>query len=504
MSLLGVDIGTGGLKVMAIEADSGRSLAIAFREYSETRPRPGWVELSGDFGAGGIHRGGRRSQPPAVGPSRPGQRHELLDLLRRDRAARQEDARPRQRHRVGRHPGCRLLPRIRERIDELQLFRTTGVPLHSMFPLVRLVWYQQNQPEVLREAAKFLGWGDLIVWRLGLPAVTDFSNAARWMAFNIREGHWAGELFEALDLPMDILPEPRLSASPIGEVPAAMRDKLGFQRPVTVVTGAIDQICAAIGGGIRQPGDAVVGTGTWEVLTTLVKDPPTDATSLRRGFAYSNFVTAGEFIGMAANSSGGALLRWFRDEFGQLERATADLTGQDVYPLLLAEMPADPTGILVLPHFQGSHNPWMDPLSRSAVLGMTWQTTRGAFLRALLEGMTYELRANIEGLAEAGSEFSVLRNTGGGSRSAAWCQMKADILNLAIETVDLPEAGCLAAAILAGVGTGIYPSFVEPQTRFVHPAARYEPNPAMRSRYDALFATYKQVYPAVSPVTHQL
>jgi len=504
MSLLGVDIGTGGLKVMAIEADSGRSLAIAFREYSETRPRPGWVELSGDFVWGAfIEAVGEVNHQPSVQADPVSAMSfsiscdEIVPLDKKMRALANgivsADIR-----------GAELLPRIRERIDELQLFRTTGVPLHSMFPLVRLVWYQQNQPEVLREAAKFLGWGDLIVWRLGLPAVTDFSNAARWMAFNIREGHWAGELFEALDLPMDILPEPRLSASPIGEVPAAMRDKLGFQRPVTVVTGAIDQICAAIGGGIRQPGDAVVGTGTWEVLTTLVKDPPTDATSLRRGFAYSNFVTAGEFIGMAANSSGGALLRWFRDEFGQLERATADLTGQDVYPLLLAEMPADPTGILVLPHFQGSHNPWMDPLSRSAVLGMTWQTTRGAFLRALLEGMTYELRANIEGLAEAGSEFSVLRNTGGGSRSAAWCQMKADILNLAIETVDLPEAGCLAAAILAGVGTGIYPSFVEPQTRFVHPAARYEPNPAMRSRYDALFATYKQVYPAVSPVTHQL
>jgi xylulokinase len=158
----------------------------------------------------------------------------------------------------------------------------------------------------------------------------------------------------------------------------------------------------------------------------------------------------------------------------------------------------------VLPHFQGSHNPWMDPLSRSAVLGMTWQTTRGAFLRALLEGMTYELRANIEGLVEAGSEFSVLRNTGGGSRSSAWCQMKADILGLPVETVDLPEAGCLAAAILAGVGTGVYPSFVEPQTHFVHPAARYEPDPSKKSQYDALFATYKQVYPAVSPVTHQL
>ena len=504
MSLLGVDIGTGGLKAMAIESESGRSLASAFREYQETRPRPGWVELDGDLvwnafldAVAEVNGNPSVQADPVVAMSFSISCDEIVPLDRDKRALANgivsADVR-----------GAELLPHIRERIDELQLFRTTGVPLHAMFPLVRLVWYQQNHPEILRNAAKFLGWGDLIVWRLGLPAVTDYSNAARWMAFDIRARHWASQLFDALELPVDILPEARPCASAIGEIPAAMREQLGFRRPVTVVTGAIDQICAAIGGGISRPGDAVVGTGTWEVLTTLVEEPPEDETSLRRGFAYSNFVTLGEYIGMAANSSGGALLRWFRDEFGQLERATAELTGQNVYPLLLAEMPSEPTGILVLPHFQGSHNPWMDARSRSAVLGMTWHTTRGAFLRALLEGMTYELRANIEGLREAGSEFGVLRNTGGGSRSSAWCQIKADILNLPIETVDIPEAGCLAAAILAGVGTGVYPSFVEPQKRFVHPAARYEPNPAVALRYNELFDTYKQVYPAVSPIMHQL
>ncbi len=504
MSLLGIDVGTGGLKAMVVQADTGTAVARAYREYPEARPRPGWVELSGDhvwdaFRAvvEEVNADPAVRADPVTAMSFSISCDEIVPLDRDKRALGNGIVSADTR-------GSELIPHVKDRIDELELFRVTGVPLHSMFPLVRLVWYQQNQPAILRAAAKFLGWGDLIIWRLGLPAVTDYSNAARWMAFDIRRRHWVSELFDVLELPTDILPEALPSASVVGEVPSTMAEELGFQGSVMVATGAIDQICAAIGGGMRRPGDAVVGTGTWEVLTTLVVEPPTDEASLRRGYAYSNFVVPDQFISMAANSSGGALVRWFRDEFGQVESATAASTGQDVYPLLLAEMPAEPTGILVLPHFQGSHNPWMDPRSKSAILGMTWHATRGHFLRALIEGMTFELRANIDGLRKGGSRFEVLRNTGGGSRSPAWCQMKADILKLAIETVDIPEAGCLAAAILAGVATGVYPSFEEPQARFVRPAARYEPDLATADRYDELYDVYREVYPAVAPITHRL
>jgi xylulokinase len=504
MSLLGVDVGTGGLKAMAVEASSGRSLGIAFREYEEVRPQPGWVELSGDLvwqafleAVREINSRDEVRRDPISAMSFSVSCDEILPLDAGKRALANgivsADVR-----------GSELLPDFARRIDPLTLFRTTGVPLHPLFPLVRLVWYQHNRPEVIRDAAKFLGWGDLIVWRLGLPAVTDYSNASRWMAFDIRACRWATEFFDALELPTSFLPEALPSATLVGSVPEEVAKDLGFTRSVGVVTGAIDQICAAIGGGMKLPGDAVVGTGTWEVLTTLVDDPPTDEASLKRGFAYSNFITPGQFVGLASNSSGGALVRWFRDQFGQLERAAAELTHQDVYPLLLAEMPEEPTGILVLPHFQGSHNPWMDARSRGAVVGLTWHTSRGAFLKALIEGMTYELRANIDGLRAAGSRFEVLRNTGGGSRSAAWCQIKADILGLRIETVDVAEAGCLAAAILAGVGTGEYDSFSQPQEAFVRPGVVYLPRDGHRQRYDELYDAYKDVYPAVAPIAHRI
>ncbi len=503
VSLLGIDVGTSGLKVTAVEADTGRAIGSAYREYPQSFPRPGWVVLDADLVWRAFcdalrqlnaERSVKRDPVEALGFSVSCDEIVLVDNDKQ--ALAQVILSPDTR-------GSELLPEIRERVDEHELYRRTGLPLHPMFPLVRLLWYQKYDPDTLRRASRFQGWAEFLIWRMGLEPAADHTNAARWMAFDVHELRWSERLIEDLGLPLRCFPAVTPSAHVLGELPATCARDLGFAGQPLVATGAIDGICAAIGSGMRKPGDAVVLTGTWEHLTVLTSAIPDRAETLGKGVTFTNFVNTRLFAAFASNATGGAILRWFRDQFGRSE-TDPNPTGRDTYDLLLAEAASEPTGILVLPHFQGSHSPWADPLSRGTIIGLTWRTTRGQFLRALLEGTAFELRANVEHIAGLGASVPMLRNTGGGSRSELWCQLKADVLGMPIETVDVLETGCLGAAILAGVAVGRYRSFEDPQMRFVRPRQRYLPDPARAARYEQLYRIYGQVYSAVAPISHAL
>jgi xylulokinase len=142
----------------------------------------------------------------------------------------------------------------------------------------------------------------------------------------------------------------------------------------------------------------------------------------------------------------------------------------------------------------------MDPQSRGAIAGIGIGTTRAEFIRGVLEGITFELRANLERLATSGVAIDHLRNTGGGSRSRAWVQLKADVLGRPIEFVDVRENAAFGAACLAGQATGLFRSAEDAAVAFVHPTATIEPRAAMVAAYDAAFSRYLALYPALNSV----
>jgi xylulokinase len=153
--------------------------------------------------------------------------------------------------------------------------------------------------------------------------------------------------------------------------------------------------------------------------------------------------------------------------------------------------------LLVLPHIEGSYSPWMDPGSRSAITGLALDTTRGRLVRAALEGITFELRLNLKRLEAAGLGVAELRCTGGGARSRAWVQLKADVLERPMKLVDVAENGAFGAALLAGVGIGLFPAADVAAQQFVHAVETVEPRPAMVERYGEIFARYRELYPAL-------
>ena len=252
--------------------------------------------------------------------------------------------------------------------------------------------------------------------------------------------------------------------------------------------------------GLIRPGDAVVGTGTWEALTILTAAPASGARLRTAGYASGCYVAGDLYYCLASNPGGGSVLRWFRDAFGQPELELASRDGLDAFDLIMRQVPDDPTGMLVLPHFEGSYTPWMDPASVGAILGLRLSTTRGQVVKALLEGITFELMENIIRLEEAGVAVGDLRATGGGSRSPVWLQLKADITGRPVSRVAVSEAGCLAAAILAGVGTGAFSSIHETLAHLIRVTETYYPRPHVHEAYQEPFAMYRKLYAALRPL----
>jgi xylulokinase len=203
---------------------------------------------------------------------------------------------------------------------------------------------------------------------------------------------------------------------------------------------------------------------------------------------------------VAFNLTGGNLLRWFRDEFGQVESTEARESGRDVYDLLLSQIPPGPTGILVLPHFVATGTPHFDTAPTGAVIGLDLATTRGEFIRALLEGVTYEMRLNVDILREAGVGISELRAIGGGAKSEAWMQIKADIMDIPIVSMDVSEAASLGAALLAAVGSGAIDTIDSGVETWARPKRVYRPDAGRTRAYEERYDVYRQVYGALKPL----
>jgi len=248
----------------------------------------------------------------------------------------------------------------------------------------------------------------------------------------------------------------------------------------------------------------MVSTGTAEVVEVATTTPILNETLRQGNISVYRHVVPGLYLAMTLNHSGGLLLRWFRDTLCRWEREQALITGQDPYDLILADVPAGPTEILILPHFAGSGTPLLDTTSKGAILGLTFSTTHATIAKAILEGLTFELRVNLDLLKDAGVTISELRAVGGGARSPLWLQLKADICQVPLRVPQVTEAACLGAALLAGVAAGIYPDVATAVTQTVHLQRRIEPRADNMSAYDERYQLYRQMYPTLITLQRQL
>jgi xylulokinase len=234
-------------------------------------------------------------------------------------------------------------------------------------------------------------------------------------------------------------------------------------------------------------------------------ETPALSDALREGnVSVYRHVVPGLYLAMTLNHSGGMSLRWFRDTLCRWERERAQAVGQDPYDRILSGAPEGPTDLLVLPHFAGSGTPWLDTTSKGAILGLTFVTTQATMAKALLEGLTFELRVNLDLLRGAGVKIDELHAVGGGARSPLWVQLKADICQVPLRVPNVTEAACLGAALLAGVAAGVYPDLRTAVARTVHLEQRIEPHDDRVAAYDRRYQVHCQVYPALISLLRQI
>jgi xylulokinase len=377
-----------------------------------------------------------------------------------------------------------------------RLYEITGHTAHAIFSLFKLLWLRQERPEIWKRAARILCFEDYLHHRLGIEPAIGWSLAGRTMLFNVRQQRWDEEILEAVGLRVDQLARPLASGQAVGVLPDSMTIKLGFASGACVVAGGHDQVCAALGAGAIHPGQAALATGTVECVTVAFQDPVFSPVLQKSNLCTYAHAAPGLYATLAYNLTGGNLLRWFRYQWSAREDIEAAREGTDVYDLILRALSSTPTRLMALPYFTPSGTPHFDAHTPGAILGLRLDTTRGEVLRALLEGLAFELRANFSLLEQTGIRVQEIRAVGGGAKNLSWLQLKADVLNRRMMRPAVTEAGCLGNALLAFSGvTGA--SIAQLLPAWVPILDTIEPDPERADHYTGRAKAYAQCYTAL-------
>ena len=444
---LGIDIGTTGCKSVIFD-NNGVQVSLTYREYDTISDNPGWVELNTEEVISKCFEVIKESVsavPPgsveSIGISSQGEAFTMLDrsgsALCNAFVSSDSRADPYVKSWTG-------------EFGDKKLYQITGHTSHPMFSLFKLLWVRDNMSEVWERCHRILCFEDLLQYRLGIksPAIS-WSLAGRTMLFDVREHCWSEKILESIGIRKEQLSVPLPSGRIAGYVDEGIANQLNLSGKVAVVTGGHDQPCSALGAGAVKPGVAVYASGTVECITPAFEKPVFSEELRKYNFCTYDHAATGLYATLALSLTGGNLLKWFRDEFGQQEKEIGKIEHADPYELLLRQMPAAPTGLLVLPYFTPSGTPYFDTAVKGTILGLDLSTTRGEILKALIEGVAFEIKLSLEILEQAGYIVNELRAIGGGAKSDLLIRLKSDILNKPITTPDITEAGCRGAAILA-------------------------------------------------------
>jgi xylulokinase len=503
MSLLGIDVGTTGCKVVAFNPE-GKILASAYQEYPLRFPpiNRGWVELDADEVWQKVKwciqkvAAKTKSNPiKALAVSAQGEGVTPLDKSGRalHHSIVSFDSRT-----------AEFIPWWLNRISAYQIFAETGMTLEPMYTLNKILWFKKYRPKIEQRTWKYLCYEDLVNYRLtGVPAI-DYSLAARMMCFDLNHNRWSAKMLNLAGVDEVRLALLYPSGKIVGTVLPSVAKELGLPKKTVVVTGGHDQPCGALGAGVIKPGITMDAIGTVECITPAFPKPVINQKMLANRFCCYPHVVPNQYVTVAFNFTGGSLFRWYRDQFGEKEVALAKKTKQDVYDILIQKISKDPSSLFILPHFTTTGTPYFDHHSRGAFLGLTLSTTKPEITRAILEGISYEIRLNIELLAQSGIPVQEIRAIGGGAKSETWLQIKADLFGRKLVSLNVSEAASLGVALLAGWAVGEYKSLAEAVQQTVKIKRTFIPNLKNKKIYDRKFQIYQQIYPLLKELNHKI
>lgn len=383
-----------------------------------------------------------------------------------------------------------------EKLGEEKLTLLTGVKPHPMYSISKIMWHKNNNDDAFKRCRRILLGEDFIVYTLTGVAQIDYSLAARTAAFDIEKKCWINEVFATAGIDVSLMSKPVPTGTVAGKITESLKNELGIDYDITVVNGCHDQVAGMIGSGVFETYQAMDGTGTVECIPVILKEKPTNIRFYEGGYSVVPYIND-LYACYALSFTGGATLKWFRDNFAELEFEKAEKENKNVYAELDKNVSDKPTGILVLPHFAGAATPYMDNDSKAAFVGVTLETTKYDLYKALMEGTSYEMLLNFNTMKSLTGEIEEIRATGGGATSDVWLQIKADILNTEITALSCKEVGAAGTAALAGVAVGGFDELQKAISKMVTVRKVFEPNKENSIIYSELYKKYANLYNAV-------
>ncbi len=368
------------------------------------------------------------------------------------------------------------------------LFKLSGNPFTPNYvaPKVMKLLRSGASPSVVLQSNGY------IVYRLTGAVCQDLSQGYGWHCFDISEGRWDGGAAGALGIPERILPPLCRCDEVVGKVTPEAAAETGLAVGTPVVAGGVDSACAALGAGVSEPGQTQEQGGQSGGMSICLDSPVADPRLI-----LCTHVVPGKWLLQGGTTGGGGVIRWMESEFGRFEKTLAEQTGKRVPELFDEEAEkAHPgsDGLVFLPYMSGERTPVWDPSAKGVYYGIDFSKTRADFIRAAMEGVAYSLLHNLDAAAEAGAKVTLLRATGGSANSRFWTQMKADVTGIPVSVPGSDNATNLGAALLAGVGTGIYPDFTSAVAATVREKRRHTPDPSLRERYAKGYSVYLELY----------
>lgn len=494
--LIGVDVGTTGTKTLLVD-EEGRVVASAFEEYPLLAPRPGWAEQEPEdwyrATVSGIRRVVAQGGVPGhrvVGLSFSGQMHGSVLLDGDGRVVRRPllwcDVRTADEVRA-----------INERVGRDRMIALAGSPAMEGFTAPKILWVRRHEPDHFARIRCVLLPKDYVRYRLTGERATEVSDAAGSALFDVERRRWAPELLEAVGLQPEQLPPVLQSVDVAGRLTARAAEETGLPAGLPVAAGGADNACGAVGAGVVRPGRSHVSIGSSGVIVCHAAQPLRDG----RGRVHTfNHAVPGAWYVMGVMLAAGLSLRWVRDELGHLEQQAAQLAGTDAYELLTRQAAASSPGargLWFLPYLNGERTPHADPFARGVWFGLSAAHRRADLIRSVLEGVAYGLRDALEVLKEMGVAPVQLRAIGGGGRSALWRQILADVLGVPIARLNIDEGPAYGAALLAGVGAGVWADAAEAADAAVRVVEAVEPDRSRQAEYEARYRIFRSLYAAL-------
>lgn len=390
---------------------------------------------------------------------------------------------------------------IEARLGRDLIHKSTGqVGMSALWPASKILWIKKNEPEVFARTAKFTLIEDFFIYLLTGRIASEDSLLCSTMLWDINtRGYWPAML-DLLGITEAQLPDIEHPGTPIAKVSPAAAEAFGLHPDTLICLGALDQACGAIGVGNVKPGIFSESTGAALTSVAMATRPVIDPSGQMPCFASG---IPGMYM-IHAFSTGGMAIRWFRDAFWAAEMAAEQQGGQNTYTAIdqaVLRTPPGAEGLRVLPHLQGSGPPDSDSYAKGVFLNVTLTHNRDHFARGIMEGVTMVLMRMIEATKNLGVDVTEVRSLSGGAKSPVWCQIKANASGLPVRTMKTTDyAACLGAAILAGVGAGVWTSVQETAAALAEYELEYLPSQSEKALYDGMLAEYRKLTAELTPL----